>query len=121
MQGEHLVTMLHTDRPCSQVPVTSLQAIACQVTQRGGIPYVVSQQDLSLPLLFLSLRAQRGIYAWADVRGVCASLMLRAIEGKRSARGGREGNLASLAQQRHRQAHGMFPIMGSTRLYSRDY
>ena len=71
MQGEHLVTMLHTDRPCYRAPVISLQAIACQVTQHGGIPYVVSKQDLSLPLLFLSTREQRGIYAWGDAHTGC--------------------------------------------------
>ena len=52
--GDHLLTMFHSDRTGYSTSGTTADALAREVIEAGGIPYIVSIRYLPLPRLFSS-------------------------------------------------------------------
>jgi 4-amino-4-deoxy-L-arabinose transferase-like glycosyltransferase len=61
--GEHLTTMFYADRTCYELEGDP-DAMARQVVQAGGIPYIVTHRMLSLPLVHASGRQGPLVYEW---------------------------------------------------------
>ncbi len=61
---EHLVIMFYADRTCYPLAGMGLEALARRITQAGGIPYVVSRQQLPLVPVFRSGTGGTTVYEW---------------------------------------------------------
>jgi len=62
-QGEHLTTMFDADRTCYPLK-SGRDDMARQVFEAGGIPYVVSRQNLHLSLVYVSGEQEPMVYLW---------------------------------------------------------
>jgi 4-amino-4-deoxy-L-arabinose transferase-like glycosyltransferase len=61
---EHLTIMFYADRTCYPLQGRNPDALARQILDAGGIPYVVSHRRLSLPAVHVSPTRGPTIYRW---------------------------------------------------------
>jgi hypothetical protein len=61
---EHLTIMFYADRTCYALDRAGLDEMAQQITQAGGIPYVVARRNLPLPRVHVSDRQGPTVYRW---------------------------------------------------------
>jgi hypothetical protein len=64
--GDHLLTMFLSERTGYSTSGTTTDAVARQVIESGGVPYVVSIVDLALPRVFSSEEDGVALYEWVS-------------------------------------------------------
>ncbi len=61
---QHLMIMFYADRVCYALQGRGLDQMAQQITEKNGIPYIVSRQRLGLPAVFASGIQGLTVYLW---------------------------------------------------------